>query len=145
MRTIELQFVGEWAVVALEYRVAGEWRRECELPFDDWSVGFLPNGRYLEIYRLEPEGGHESGSWTFDERTGIISVRCDGPAAAAIQKCIFASAIDLDADTSIATEPDPADFGYTHLYYYDDEPHIRPDRNTIMAHHAHTRIRLARR
>ncbi len=63
-------------MASLEYRVTGEWETEVEMGADEWSIAFLSDGRYLDIYR--PDDDRESGVWSFDEATGIISIVYDG-------------------------------------------------------------------
>ncbi len=112
-------------MASLEYRVTGEWETEVEMGADEWSIAFLSDGRYLDIYR--PDDDRESGVWSFDEATGIISIVYDGGRGCNASKHI----LDKTGEGVF-------------LYSFNDEPHIRLDRATIIAHHAHMRQRLAR-
>ena len=112
----------------LEHRVAGEWRCECFIGPDDWSVGFLADGRYIDIYR--PDGGDDdSGRWSFDEQTGIISIELE---------CVTVMHVFEEAD-----EEEVGEVGGW-LYIAESSRHIPLDRNLIIAHHAHTRYGLVR-
>jgi hypothetical protein len=116
---------GVWDVIAAEHRVRGEWTYKIELEAGEWTMGFLDNGKYFEIYR--PENDMEWGVWSFDEDAGIITIMYGGVQEYCTSKCLL--------------DPIP---GGVYLYCYNDERHIRPDRDTIIAHHAHTRHRLVR-
>jgi hypothetical protein len=122
MRTKRYPFEGAWDVAALEYRVRGRWRCVFEPKPDDWSIGFLPDGRYTDVFR--PEGGKKSSNWSFDRESGIISLTDTEPPQF-VRLCIF--------DGTCRG-------GY--LSFFDDSPHIRPDRASILDHHAHMRLRL---
>jgi hypothetical protein len=117
-------FEGVWDVTSLEYRIHGEWVCEFEPGADEWSLGFLADGRYLDIYR--PDDDRESGLWTFDEATGVITILYDG------SKCTSNHIFDETGE------------GAAYLYCFGAERHIRPDRDTILAHHAHSRQKLVR-
>ncbi len=123
MTTTKRPFEGAWDVATLEYRACGDWQIEAKFGPDEWSIGFLADGRYLDIFR--PEDDRESGVWTFDETTGIITVRYDRGSECTTSKYAF------DETTE-----------GVYLYTANDERHIRPDRDTIIAHHAHTRQKL---
>jgi hypothetical protein len=113
-------FEGVWDVIEVDYRRAGRWHSEFVLEPDLWSVGFLPNRKFIEIYR--PEDNKESGIWDFNEADGLITIMFDDTLWE-LSKCIFSD-------------------GY--LYFYSPRLHIRPCRDTIIEHHAHMRYRVVR-
>jgi hypothetical protein len=117
-------FKGVWNVVATERRVRGAWVHEYDFQPDDWSVGFLPDGRYVEIFR--PEGEKKSGRWVFDDRRGLIAISLS-TSPKFLQRCVFEGA---------GAE------GW--LYFYDDASHIPLDPSAIIAHHSHERQKLVR-
>ncbi len=147
MKTKRPRFEGFWYVTAQEFRVAGEWRRECGFEPDGWVIAFrpsretfaalmeddravrlpepgqVPNGRYGEIFR--PMDGRTAGDWTFDAMTGIISILYDK--SGAVGKCVF-------RETGKGTC----------LFFYDDMQHIPPDMREIIGYHAHMRYELVR-
>jgi hypothetical protein len=115
-------FKGAWAVIAQEYRRRGEWQCEYEFTHDDWSVGFLENGFYGEIFR--PEREIRNGRWVCDQR-GIISIDHDPENSRFLTRCVYEG-----------TEAG----GW--LYFYDDDSTVPLDRNIIIAHHANERWKL---
>jgi hypothetical protein len=117
-------FKGVWSVVELENRERGEWKREAVFEPDEWSIGFLEGGRWLEIFRIGE--AKESGRWVFDDRTGILSTAPD-TIPEFLQHYVF------EGDT---------EQGWLHIY--DDAPHIPPDRTLIAAHHSYRRLRIIR-
>jgi hypothetical protein len=114
-------FKGAWAVITQESRVRGEWQRLYDFTPDDWSIGFLPDGIYGEIFR--PEREMISGRWVCDDR-GIISIGFD---------------VDREFLTRRVFEGD-ASGGW--LYIFEDAPNIPLDTDLIIAHHAYERWRL---
>jgi hypothetical protein len=117
-------FKGAWNIVAVEYRERGIWKREAKFGPEEWSIGFLEDGRWLEIFR--PEDKKESGRWVFDDRTGHL----------------------LTAPETAPELPQHHVFEGTKnrgwLYLYEDAPHIPSDRNLIIVHHSHRRLQMTR-
>ncbi len=118
-------FEGIWDIVALEYRVAGEWNCECRFYPGEWAMAFLPDGRYFDLYR--PEDDRESGTWTIDERTEIISVELENGTGTVTVKHVFEGTDDE---------------GW--MYVSENSRHIPLDRNLIIAHHAYSRYKFVR-
>jgi hypothetical protein len=156
---VDRYFKGVWSVIARENRVRGEWQRVDDYGPNDWSVSFLPLGRYLEI--LRPASGkigragstgstgstsnnvrkssksgksaEISGRWVFDDRSGLLAFGLDSDPAF-LHRCVFECD---DPDPEV-----PASSGW--LYFYADDCATPLDRASIVAHHATDRRRLRR-
>jgi hypothetical protein len=115
---------GVWSIVALELRDRGEWKHEMDFGPDEWTIGFMENGRLLEIFR--PENEKQSGRWVLDECRGILMTAYD-TAPEHLHHHVF------EGDENGAW-----------LYVYEDAPHIPFYRNLIVAHHSRQRLRMVR-
>lgn len=86
-------------------------------------MNFYPNGRMSEDFHPP---GHplefNVGSWDLDRESGIILLRFDE-----VPESCDASGVVFDGSW---------------LYFFENGPHIRPDRDTIIDHHAHERQKL---
>ncbi len=130
LMTTTQTIVGHWNVVEQQRRNRGEWIHEYDYQTGDWKMNFYPNGRMSEDFNV---AGHprdlRSGEWARDPNSGLILFKFDD--------------IPLHCDDSVLVF-DPADDG-PWLYFLEDAPHIRPDCEAIIAHHAFLRHRLCRR
>ncbi|MDR1671712.1 MAG: hypothetical protein LBR57_04255 [Alistipes sp.] len=123
MKANETFFKGRWHAVAKERRVRGVWEPECEFAPREWWIEFNPAGAYRE--KIVPESKEIFGRWAYD-RQGILYVH-----ATATPESLSRYVFD-------GTETE----GW--LYAFEGIPHIPFIRRSIMAHHAHMRLKLIR-
>ncbi len=128
--TTNQTIVGHWNVVEKQWNYHGAWIHEYEFEPGEWTMDFHPNGRMCEDFNVV---GHpreyQTGTWAQDPNTGIIYFTLD---------------VDPDHGENTLIVFDEEDGG-PWLYFVEDAPHIRSDRATLMAHHAHERHRLTAR
>ena len=101
----------------------------------DWELNFYPNGR-MNV-DLRAESGFEdycSGSWAHDPVAGYILFDPE-------EESDDEEADDIPLKSSVGMIFDLEDDG-PWLYFFDDGPDVRPDRESIIAHHAHERHKL---
>ena len=127
--------VGQWSVAELQKRVRGEWIEEYDFDPGDWTVTFHPNGRMNIEFRVSdcPQE-YRNGSWAHDPVGGYILFDIDD------EPWTYDA---IPGELAAGMVFDPADDG-PWLYYFDDNPDIRPTRESIINHHANERHRLKR-
>ena len=129
--------IGHWSVVEQQKKIHGEWIVEYDdLAPGDWTVEFHPNGRMNVEFRVEaPLVEYRNGSWAHDPVAGYILFDYD-------DEPWTYDAIPGEFAAGMAFDPAPDG---PWLYFFDDIPHVRPDRDTIIAHHTYERHRLLKK
>ena len=124
---------GRWNVVEKQRKIHGEWIQEHDFAPGEWMVAFLPNGSMNVAFRAEGYP-HEfrTGGWAHDPVADYILFDLEeDPVGYGAMPCEFADGMVFD----------PAPDG-PWLYFFEDEPHIGSDRDTIIARYAHERHKL---
>jgi hypothetical protein len=116
-------FLRGWNIIQVEIRVAGEWEHKSYFRPGERTLCFWPSGIYHEFIPTWVKKGIES-NWTYDDETGIISIEHE---ADFVETCVFCN-----------------ERGVFYLYFFDNQPHIPPDPEVIIEHHADRRWRVER-